>query len=116
MSALRFASRGQLASRLRTDVPRIPQRNSSTGRPYTSNRIRTGLLATTFVLSTGLFAVYYFDSRSSIHRYVLTPLVRNLFDAETSHKIAVKTLRAGLGPRDTQSDDEILKCEVRLWW
>ena len=25
------------------------------------------------------------------HRYVLTPIVRNLFDAETEHKLAVKT-------------------------
>jgi len=75
--------------------------------------IPTGLYTTAFVLSTGLLAIYYLDARSAFHRYLLTPVLRNLFDAETGHKIAVKVLRSGLGPRDPVADDPCLKVEVR---
>ncbi|KIM83074.1 hypothetical protein PILCRDRAFT_819864 [Piloderma croceum F 1598] len=74
--------------------------------------ILTGFYRTVFVLSTGLFAVYYFDARSAIHRYFLTPVLRYALDAETSHKVAVKVLRSGLGPRDPVPDDEKLKSEI----
>ena len=112
MATLRFASGSGLAKRFGARALRAPQRTISTSRTYFANPLRTGVYATVLAVSTGLFAVYYFDSRSSIHRYVLTPLVRNLFDPEIGHKLAVKTLRMGLGPRDTQTDDEVLKCEV----
>jgi dihydroorotate dehydrogenase len=65
------------------------------------------------VLSTGLIAVYYFDARSAIHRYLITPALRYAFDAETGHKIAVKVLGSGLGPKDPVPDDEKLQSEVR---
>lgn len=71
-----------------------------------------GLYATAFALSTGLFAVYYFDARSALHRYILTPILRHTLDAETGHKVAVKVLRSGLGPRDPLPDDQRLKAEV----
>ncbi|GBE86200.1 Dihydroorotate dehydrogenase (quinone), mitochondrial [Sparassis crispa] len=74
---------------------------------------RTALYATLFTVSAGLFAVYYFDSRSALHRYLLTPVLRHALDAETAHKLAVQVLRSGLGPRDTQPDDGVLKTE--LW-
>lgn len=102
----------RIAQPVRSGVFRAPSRFASTSaRP--SNPVRTGLYTTLFVVSTGLFAVYYFDSRSAVHRYVLTPLLRHLVDAETGHKLAVKVLRSGLGPKDTQSDDEVLGFEVR---
>ncbi|KAG7090908.1 hypothetical protein E1B28_009985 [Marasmius oreades] len=81
--------------------------------PPSSTTLRTGLYATALILSTGLFAVYYFDSRSALHRYVLTPTIRHTFDAETGHKLAVKVLRSGLGPKDAVPDDE--KLEVEIW-
>ncbi|KAJ7720599.1 dihydroorotate dehydrogenase [Mycena maculata] len=83
----------------RTPVPRTP--------------IRTGLYSTVFVLSAGLFAIYYLDARSAIHRYVFTPLLRHTLDAETGHKVAVQVLKSGLGPRDPVEDDARLKSE--LW-
>lgn len=82
--------------------------------PPPPNPLRTGLYATAFAITTGLFAVYYFDARSALHRYVITPIVRHSFDAETGHKIAVKVLRSGLGPKDPVPDDEKLEVEVRL--
>ncbi|TFK52097.1 hypothetical protein OE88DRAFT_1658893 [Heliocybe sulcata] len=78
-----------------------------------SNPVRTGLYATVFAISTGLFAVYYFDSRSALHRYVITPILRYAVDAETGHKVAVQVLRSGLGPKDVVQDDPRLKAE--LW-
>ncbi|GJE90435.1 dihydroorotate dehydrogenase 2 [Phanerochaete sordida] len=109
---LRLARSFRLPQPLRSATFRGPARNASTtARP--ANPVKTGLYATVLLVSTGLFAVYYFDSRSAIHRYVFTPLLRHLFDAETGHKIAVKVLRSGLAPKDTQPDDEVLKYE--LW-
>lgn len=58
--------------------------------------------------------MYYFDCRSALHRYVLTPVLRNVVDPEAGHKFAVKTLRSGLAPRDPVDDDERLQCEVSL--
>ncbi|KAF9268800.1 hypothetical protein L218DRAFT_1048638 [Marasmius fiardii PR-910] len=86
---------------------------SSRASPSPSTPLRTGVYATALILSTSLFAVYYFDSRSALHRYVLTPILRHAFDAETGHKLAVKVLRSGLGPKDAVPDDE--KLEVEIW-
>ncbi|KAI6126072.1 hypothetical protein EDD16DRAFT_1690747 [Pisolithus croceorrhizus] len=74
--------------------------------------LRTTSYTILFAVSAGLFAAYYFDARSAIHRYVLTPVLRYTFDAETGHKIAVKVLRSGLGPRDIVKDDDVLRSEI----
>lgn len=85
-------------------------KSTSTPRPATP--LRTAAYTTAFLVSAGLFTVYYLDSRSALHRYVLTPLLRNTLDAETGHKLAVKVLKSGLAPRDVVADDGRLKCEV----
>ncbi|KAF8216433.1 hypothetical protein K438DRAFT_1559634 [Mycena galopus ATCC 62051] len=79
--------------------------------PAPRTPIRSALYGTVFVLSTGLFAIYYLDARSAIHRYVVPPLLRHTLDAETGHKVAVKVLKSGLGPRDPVQDDARLKSE-----
>lgn len=83
-----------------------------TGNNTPRSPIRTGIYLTVFTLSAGLCAVYYFDARSALHRYILTPTLRKVLDAETGHKVAVKMLRSGLGPRDPVTDDIRLKCSV----
>ncbi|KAF5331483.1 hypothetical protein D9758_015492 [Tetrapyrgos nigripes] len=109
MAALRQAARRSLFNP-------VHQRSLFTrSSPPPPSPLRTGVYATAFLLSTGLFAVYYFDARSAIHRYVLTPVLRYAFDAETGHQIAVKVLRSGLGPKDTVQDDEKLKIEASLF-
>ncbi|KDQ50401.1 hypothetical protein JAAARDRAFT_42031 [Jaapia argillacea MUCL 33604] len=115
MSARRPGPLLALARLKSAPIPRLSSRSLSTGThpPSSSNPVRTGLYATVFLVSTGLFAVYYLDARSAIHRYVITPVMRYSLDAETSHKLAVQILRSGLGPRDPKSDDEKLK--VELW-
>ncbi|TRM65369.1 Dihydroorotate dehydrogenase-domain-containing protein [Schizophyllum amplum] len=89
------------------------QASSQASSGPSTNALRTGVYATAFALSAGLFGVYYFDTRSSIHRYVIPPLVRGLLDPETGHKLAVQGLRCGLGPTDRVPDDESLT--VELW-
>lgn len=91
---------------------RAPNRFVSTSVPSHSSPIRTALYTSVFAVSAGLFAVYYFDSRSAIHRYVFTPAIRYALDPEAGHKFALKVLASGLAPRDTQEDDEILKAQV----
>jgi hypothetical protein len=66
-----------------------------------------------FISSATLLAAYYLDSRSALHRYIVPPLLRTIFDAETSHRIAVNVLASGLAPRDMRKDDERL--ETDLW-
>jgi len=92
--------------------PTLQTRLASTNSQTPQNPLKKGLYATVFSVSVGLFAVYYFDSRSAIHRYIITPTLRYVLDPETSHKFAVRTLASGLGPRDTQVDDTRLKLEV----
>jgi len=94
--------------------PTLQARLASTDSQTPQNPLKKGLYATVFAVSAGLFAVYYFDSRSAIHRYITTPTLRYALDPEASHRLAVRTLASGLGPRDTQVDDERLKFEVFL--
>jgi dihydroorotate dehydrogenase len=84
----------------------------STNAAPSRSPILTGFYRTVFMLSAGLFAVYYFDARSAIHRYIITPMLRYALDAETGHKFAVKVLRSGLGPKDPIADDKKLESEV----
>ncbi|CAK9435955.1 uncharacterized protein LODBEIA_P05590 [Lodderomyces beijingensis] len=42
---------------------------------------------------------YLLDSRSSIHEYVICPLIRTFTDAETGHKLGIFLLKHGLAPR-----------------
>ncbi len=76
---------------------------------------QTTAYASLLVLSTGLFAIYYFDCRAALHKYVVTPVIRHTLDAETGHKLAVRVLSSGLAPRDPLHDDDILKVEVRMY-
>ncbi|XP_006461984.1 hypothetical protein AGABI2DRAFT_206093 [Agaricus bisporus var. bisporus H97] len=94
-------------------LPLAARRFASTSAQPRSTPWRTGAYAALFALSAGTVAVYYLDARSALHRYVLTPLMRSALDAETSHKMAVKVLRSGLGPKDPVVDDPRLSFE--LW-
>lgn len=92
--------------------PTFQARLASTNSQSPQNTLKKGLYTTAVALSTGLFVVYYFDSRSAIHRYIITPTLRYALDPEASHRFAVRALASGLGPRDTQVDDERLRLEV----
>lgn len=101
---------------LRASSPRShPWRTVSTvAAAPSSTGLRTGFYTTILLVSSGLFAAYYLDARSAIHRYLFTPLLRYGFDAETGQKLAVQVLRSGFGPQDPLADDARLKTEVRV--
>jgi hypothetical protein len=113
MATLRLVGRGFRGTDLKFSRTAPSTRHLSS--TPTRSPVRTALYATTFAVSAGLFAVYYFDARSAIHRYFIAPLLRYALDAETGHKVAVKVLRSGLGPRDPLPDDERLRFQVRRW-
>ena len=106
MLSLRFPAR-----RIRVSPPFL-WRSFATTSESTSTFRRTAYI-TLFTLTTGVSVVYYFDSRAAIHRYLITPLIRNALDPESSHKLAVSVLEHGLGPRDMLPDDERLQTEVK---
>ncbi|TFK71346.1 hypothetical protein BDN72DRAFT_837721 [Pluteus cervinus] len=110
-SALRITARYSLSRPGGSTLPVRGIFTKSTAPP--PSPLRTGLYATILAVSTGLFAVYYFDSRSALHRYFLTPALRYTLSPENGHKVAVKVLRSGLGPRDPVTDDARLTAE--LW-
>ena len=60
--------------------------NSVTPPPKPLQPLRTALSTAALLVGGTFLAFYYADSRSSIHRYLITPLVRNGFDAETGQK------------------------------
>ena len=109
---LMFALRRSTLRAGRAFRPTLQARLTSTSSQAPQNPLKKGLYVTVFAVSAGLFAVYYFDSRSAIHRHIITPTLRYVLDPETSHRFAVRALASGLGPRDTQVDDERLKLEV----
>ena len=94
---------------------RTPSRRnaSTTASGSSSLTIKRTVAASVLLVSGTIVATYYFDSRSAVHRYIVTPILRHTLDAETSHKVAVKVLRSGWGPKDRGTDDERLEAEVR---
>jgi hypothetical protein len=95
--------------------PRLPlaaHRYASTAAHSRSSSWRTAAYVSLLAFSTGVVTVYYLDARSAVHRYVLTPVMRSVLNAEASHKFAVKVLRSGCGPKDPVPDDPRLGFEV----
>ena len=88
--------------------------STTTTTPVTSY-LRPFAYGTSVVIAGGAFIAYYSDSRSGIHRHVLAPLLTTVLDGEKAHKLALRTLRSGLHPRDPLDDDERLKVHVRGW-
>jgi dihydroorotate dehydrogenase len=81
--------------------------------PKPTSTFRRAAYGTLFAFTAAVGVVYYVDSRAAIHRYLITPLIRNALDPESAHKLAVSILENGLGPRDMLPDDERLETEVK---
>ena len=111
--AMFAVARAAVRTKFRAEPVRQTRRLASTSQVSPLTPIRRVVSASIALVSGTLFIVYYLDSQSAIHRYVLTPLLRNAVDAETSHKIAVKVLKSGLAPKDMRKDDGVLETEVR---
>ncbi|CAG8555279.1 17551_t:CDS:2 [Racocetra fulgida] len=80
--------------------------------PFTT-KLKNFIIGTVSIVFGVTFLEYYFDSRAAIHKYFVTPVLRNVTDAETSHKFAIWVAKWGFCPKDRLSDDE--KLAVRAW-
>jgi hypothetical protein len=95
-------------------APPLSFRNfTSAYTPEPTSTFRRAAYGALFALTATVGLVYYVDSRAAIHRYLITPLIRNALDPESAHKLAVSVLENGLGPRDMLPDDERLETEVK---
>ncbi|CAG8499885.1 16001_t:CDS:2 [Cetraspora pellucida] len=80
--------------------------------PFTA-KLKNFIIGTVSIVFGVTFLEYYFDSRAAIHKYFITPVLRNVTDAETSHKFAIWVAKWGFCPKDKFADDE--KLAVRAW-
>ncbi|KAG0004603.1 Dihydroorotate dehydrogenase (quinone), mitochondrial [Entomortierella chlamydospora] len=125
MNSLTSVLRQQQSAALpRLFTQRLPStivRPSAAIRHYATVRKEhtTSSRAINFILGTGIIVggvvgiAYAFDSRASIHKYVTMPLMHRALDPESAHLLAIKALKMGLSPWDTQEDDPSL--QVKLW-
>lgn len=74
---------------------------------HTSNRptpLKAGFFTNPFLFSgaligAGAFTYYCFDAKSSIHEYVICPLIRNVTTAEDGHRLGVFLMSWGIAPK-----------------
>ncbi|CAG8745617.1 441_t:CDS:2, partial [Acaulospora morrowiae] len=77
-----------------------------------STKLRN-FISGSFGIIAGLFLFeYYYDSRASIHKYVIMPILRTVVDPERSHNLAVWVAKWRLTPKDKIPDDEKLSVKV----
>lgn len=123
-TAIRNQSARTLTHRVATTASTTCVRPTAAIRHYATVRKEHTSTSRTvnFVLGTGLLVggvvglSYAFDSRASIHKYAIIPLIHWTMDAETAHKVAIKCLKMGLSPWDTQEDDASLEVKVRCFF
>ncbi|CAK7211636.1 Dihydroorotate dehydrogenase (quinone), mitochondrial [Sporothrix curviconia] len=91
-----------------------PLTASTSSAPRSGSGLRTALYVTT--VGATLFAVFMYgtDTRASVHRWIVPPLIRTLYpDAEDAHHIGTESLkvlhRIGLNPRDRTDDHDDAK-------
>ncbi|KAJ2832808.1 dihydroorotate dehydrogenase [Coemansia furcata] len=76
------------------------------------SRLRNAVWATSSIVVGGLGYLYLTDANAGIHKYVSTPLMRQL-DAEQAHQLAISSMKYGVCPVDRNADDSVL--EIELW-
>lgn len=97
-------------------VPRLARAASTSSAAASgASGLRTAVTAASLAAVGVIGTVYYLDSRAAVHRYIITPSIRILLDPETSHRVAVKALASGLGPKDMGVDEPELVTEVRVY-
>jgi dihydroorotate dehydrogenase len=82
-----------------------------------STRIRNFIYGSTFIVVVSLGYVYATDTRASIHRYVIPPLIAYLYpDAEDAHHTTTAMLKElytmNLHPRERGTDDPSLAVQL----
>ncbi|KAJ2909706.1 dihydroorotate dehydrogenase [Coemansia aciculifera] len=80
--------------------------------PSPPSRLRNAVWATGGIVFGGLGYLYLTDASAGIHKYLTTPLLRQL-DAEQAHQLTIGALKHGICPVDRDLDDSVL--EIELW-
>ncbi|KAJ2433436.1 Dihydroorotate dehydrogenase (quinone), mitochondrial, partial [Coemansia sp. RSA 2424] len=76
------------------------------------SRLRNAVWATSGLVIGGLGYLYVTDASAGIHKYISTPLMRQL-DAEQAHQMAINAMKHSVCPVDRKADDSVL--EIELW-
>ncbi|KAJ2458535.1 dihydroorotate dehydrogenase [Coemansia sp. RSA 2424] len=76
------------------------------------SRLRNAMWATSGLVIGGLGYLYVTDASAGIHKYISTPLMRQL-DAEQAHQMAINAMKHSVCPVDRKTDDSVL--EIELW-
>jgi len=92
------------------DAPKEAPAPAPASAPKKGGRRSKKLFRTSLALALLVGLVYGLDTRASIHRYAVPPLIRLLYpDAEEAHHFTVETLkqlhRFGLNPRERGNPD-----------
>ncbi|CAK7566512.1 MAG: Dihydroorotate dehydrogenase (quinone), mitochondrial [Sporothrix epigloea] len=87
-----------------------PLTASASPGPRSGSGLWTALYVTTLGVTLCTVYMYATDTRASVHRYIVPPLVRTLYpDAEDAHHFGTEALRVlyrmGLNPRDRTDGD-----------
>jgi dihydroorotate dehydrogenase len=95
-------------------------RNVSTNSNSPSNRLRNFIYGSSLVIGVSLGYFYITDTRASLHRYVVPPLIRVLYpDAEAAHHAGTAILKElhtlGLNPRERGTSDADGKLAVEVF-
>jgi len=107
-------------------VRATPSRNASTAQTVAADgrsvgtRLKNLFYGTTLVLALSFTYLYVTDTRASIHRYLLVPLLRLTHaDAEDAHHFGTSALKAlysfGLHPRERSRPDEAGELSVEVF-
>ncbi|KAL5594137.1 hypothetical protein BROUX41_001183 [Berkeleyomyces rouxiae] len=116
MSPLLAQSRRALPQQLRAAAARRHVSTAGSSKPSGSSFKMTAYMAGLAVVGTASY-MYGTDSRASIHRYVVPPLLRTIFpDAEDAHHVGTAVLESlysvGLHPRERTPDSPALATNV----
>ncbi|KAJ2741407.1 dihydroorotate dehydrogenase, partial [Coemansia sp. BCRC 34301] len=91
---------------------RIARAFTTKAPPPSPSRLRNAVWTTGAVVAGGLTYLYVTDASAGIHRYITTPLMRQL-DAEQAHQMSIGAMKHGMCPVDRETDDSML--EIDLW-
>lgn len=122
MGQVRFASSGEKATDAAAEAAEATVKENAAKATETAETVakeapkkagrglKRTVIGTTLALSALVGYVYATDTRASVHRYGVVPLVRTLFpDAEDAHHFGVDILKTlykyGLNPRERGNPD-----------
>ncbi|ODV91307.1 hypothetical protein CANCADRAFT_57589 [Tortispora caseinolytica NRRL Y-17796] len=88
------------------------RKKSTYRRPIVPLRFRNGVIGALAVGGIVTFSVYYTYADAAFHRFVSSPLVRLLLDAECAHRFAIEALKYRITPWEHSAPPPNLEVKV----